>query len=658
MTIDASELHINPERVFMNQGNQAEILKLLRSGDSQKQREGAFAARDMNLTEAVPLLVELLKSSSLGVQEAADMALRKIGGQESIASLIPLLRSDSAQIRNLSMDILRHIGNQDIDSLILLLKDDDPDMRIFASDILGSTSSYLAVGPLCNSLLNDPEANVRYQAAVSLGELGLAEASQCLRKGFQDEEWVQYAVVEALSKIRDESSAQALVQYLPESSELVSSMIVDALGEMGNVKSLPMLLKRVEKSPTALRNKIVRSIIRIMGGKALVFLSDKEKERLRDYLLIAIDDNDQDVQDAAMTGLGFVGDEKASARILKIASSLDPDIDSDRLEKSEAALVSIGYNQALTRGLKSDNDSTSLVAVRALGRIGSPEAVKSLIEAFHEKSRDLQREITEELYSSGGPELRSFFLELLRTHQDGDVLKNSLKFIGFKLRDEECIREIISFLDHPWDDVKEAALDSVLTVGGDRVLQEFEPMFESAEPVKRLMAVYAFGRLGAGQNLGQLKKALGDESADVRKMALEAMATVCPDDKEVISMAIRVINDEDREVRLSLVELLGKCPHDDTIAYLLEYLEDTDEWVRIRAIEALGEKQNRSVVPDILSLWDKGSALQKIKIIEALGLIGGQGAFRALLDILDDSDADIQDAAENALDKLQEMSSD
>lgn len=632
-----------------------DVLELLKSPEPEKQREGAFASRDMDMLEAAPLLVELLKSRSLGVQEAADMALRKIGRQESVQALIPLLSDDSAQVRNLSMDILRHIGHQDIDSLVELLSSEDVDIRIFASDILGSTSSYLAINPLCNTLLSDPEVNVRYQAAVSLGELGRAEASPCLNKAFQDEEWVQYAVVEALSKLRDESSTQALIKALPESSELVTSMIVDALGEMGNVKAVPMLLKKVESSATALRNKTVKAIIKILGGKALVFLSEKEREKLNDYLLVALDDDEEETQDVAMSGLGYVGGDRASAKILDVVAGLDWDMDSERLAKAESALVSIGYTESLSKGVMSDNESKALGAVRALGKIGGPDSIRVLTDAFGLKDRDLQREITRELYSSAGPEARDFFLNVLRTHNDGDVLKNSLRFIGYKLRDDECLKELMSFLDHPWDDVKEVALDSVLTIGGDRVAKEFEPMIESSDPTQRLMAVYAFGRLGAGKNISLLKKALFDESAEVRKMTLEAMATVCPGDLEIIPSAIRAINDKEKEVRLALVELLGKCPHEETIAYLLETMEDEDEWVRIRAIEALGEKKAGDVVPDIISLWENSSKLQKIKIIETLGHIGNQSAFRALLDILDDFDPDIQDAAEKSLDRIQDQ---
>ncbi len=631
-----------------------EIIGLLQSQDPGEQREGAFLARDGQQKEAVPYLVPMLQSSSIGAQEAADMALRKIGGAESVKGLIPLLRSDSAAIRNLAMDILRHIGHQDLESLFELLGDQDPDIRIFAADILGASGSYLAVTPLCELLLKDQEVNVRYQAAVSLGELGRVEAATCLNQAFQDEEWVQYAVVEALSKLRDDSSLQALMQALSNSSELVCSMIVDALGEVGHIKSVPMLLKRMETAPAVLRNKIVKAIIRILGGKGLNFLSPKEKEKLSDYLLVAIEDNDPDVQDASILGLGYVGGSKASKKILQAASRMDPEHEEERLEQAQKALVSIGFNQALVQPLFSENETVSGLAIQALGGIGCKESVHWLIQAFEDKPRDLQREIAKMLYFSAGEESRDFFIKNLKEHRDGDVLKHSLRFLGYKLQDQESLSILLRFLEHPWDDVKETALESVLAIGGDSVREYFYGLFSSQEVIKRLMAVYALGKMGAAENIEYLMQALNDESPEVRKIALEALTYVCPEDENTLSRIVQGLYDEERDVRRSVVELLDTCPHKDTVHYLVQALWDPDEWVKIRAIEALGRKEVYKRIPDMLSMWDRSSKLVKIKIIQALGNIGGHTAFRALLDILDDADPELQDAAEKALDKLQE----
>jgi HEAT repeat protein len=128
-------------------------------------------------------------------------------------------------------------------------------------------------------------------------------------------------------------------------------MIIDALGEMGNIKAAPMLLKRLDSSDTALRNKILRALVRIMGGRSLALLAVDEKDRVAKYLMVALDDEDVDVQDAAILGLGYVGDEASMARILSLAGALDPDRDLERVSLAVDALVRIGQLGALEKAM-------------------------------------------------------------------------------------------------------------------------------------------------------------------------------------------------------------------------------------------------------------------------------------------------------------------
>ena len=206
--------------------NAHQILEDLHSSDNERIRSAAFAAGDMTIEEAIPVLSQQLSNENLGVQEGAEYALRRIRGPKSVDAVLPLLRSDDASIRNVAMDILREIGNDNMEAMRTSLHDPDPDIRIFISDILGHSSSREAGQLLCEALLKDPEVNVRYQAAVSLGNLGYPETVDSLRKAMNDEEWVQFAVVEALTKINDDRTVTALVQALPTASPLVCSAII------------------------------------------------------------------------------------------------------------------------------------------------------------------------------------------------------------------------------------------------------------------------------------------------------------------------------------------------------------------------------------------------------------------------------------------------
>ena len=75
----------------------------------------------------------------------------------------------------------------------------------------------------------------------------------------EDEEWVQFAVIEALLKIGDSSVINMMVETFDRSSEFVSAMVVDALGEMGEVRAIPLLLKRAERSEERRVGKECRS---------------------------------------------------------------------------------------------------------------------------------------------------------------------------------------------------------------------------------------------------------------------------------------------------------------------------------------------------------------------------------------------------------------
>lgn len=631
-----------------------EIFAYLESNEPESQREGAFMAGEAMCREAIPHLAKLLASSNLGVQDAADMSLRKLGGKEVVEAVIPLLRSEDASARNLSMDILRQVGQHNVRPLIALLKDEDPDIRIFSSDILGSTHNSVAVHPLCESLLHDPEVNVRYQAAVSLGEIGKSEATYALNEALGDDDWVKFAVIEALMKIRDDSSITALLGTLDESSELVASIIIDALGEIGHIKAVPVLIQYLTGAVPALRNKIVKAVVNIMGTKTLGFLSDEERVTFASYLFSALDDEDPDVQDAAIVGLSCVGGKAASEKILVLAASIDREQEPERFQKAVKGLVALGFSSSLLDGVCSDDEHLSNVAINVLLQLGTPDAIQACIEAFWSTNRDGQRGIARGIGNIAGSEAKSFFLRILKESTDGDILKSALSYLGIRMQFVGVADTIFPFLEHPFDDVKEVALNACVAIGGTAVETLFTEMLHDPDPLKRMMSVYAFGNMNATKYLPVLEDALNDEVADIRKLAMEAMAGVCAEQSDLMRRVVpRVINDESREVRRSLVEFLGTSQCPDTLKYLVKALDDEDDWVQIRAVESLGSMGREDVIPALLPLLTASNPLVRIKVVQALGRIGGKTAFRELLSILDTRDMELLAAAEQALDKIQ-----
>ena len=635
-----------------------EILNLLSGDEPDDIREGARMAGKAGLIAAVPLLVRHVTSANIGVQEAVDRALRKIGGADVVHAVIPLLRSDEAPARNIAMDILREQGKNDLDMLVELLHDDDVDIRIFVSDILGSTGSAQSVSPLCRALLHDPEVNVRYQAAVSLGTLAFPEAADCLNKALQDEEWVQFSVIEALTALRVESSIGAMIKALEKSSDLVASTIVDALGEMGNIKAVPLLLKRLDSSPTPLCNKIVRAVVNILGERSLTLLGVKDCERLRGYMSTALADEDQEVQDAAIKGFAALGGTEATKAVLELVSRLSPEKDSDRLPLIVESLVKIGWNQELEKAVRTAPDPVMQVAVEAMTCLDHPAVTPLLIEAFSQRGRDIQRSLAMELASRAGKEDQQFFLDLLRTNEDGLILRAALLYLGRKGDPATVEAPVLSMLNHPYNDVKESALEAAIALRTPNIEQHFRESIKHHDPMQRMMGAYALGMFGADQFLSELKDVLLDESPDVRKVVIEALGRACPISPERMDLIAERLSDENREVRMAVVETLGNCPEEHLNVCLTQGLDDPDTWVRVRCAEKLGERKSEAAVEPLVNMLSDENTLIVIKAVEALGNIGGETAFRALLHMLEHPEPDIQAAAEEAVENVRRRAGD
>lgn len=631
-----------------------DILVRLASDDPDVVRGAAFEAGDMGLESAVDLLVRHIQSENLGVQEAAENALRRIRGASAVAAVAPLLRSEDAPVRNSAMDILREIGSDDIRILSALLRDDDPDIRIFAADILGTSNSPVAVAVLCDALARDPEVNVRYQVCISLGSLGSADAAPALSKALHDEEWVRFAAVEALAKIRADSCVDILINAMQDCSELVASTIINALGEMGNVRAVSILLQRLDSSSGPLRNTIVKAIVQILGAPSLGLFAPAELATFRTYLIVALTDEDEEIVQAALTGLSGLGDVEATRAVLKLVGRLDPMREHDLLLSALHCLTAIGYNEGLREGLASSNEQIIRAVVEVCGNVGCRRCAGMLVEVFDTLDRDMQRAAAHYLAQIGDKSDVSFFMDLLEKAEDPHIIKEALRFLGVQTACVSAAPLLMNYLEHPYDDVKEAALEACLALNDAKMNARLAGMANDADPVRRMMAVYAMGRINAREHLSSLEEALEDPVPDIRKVALEAIGALCREEPNRFELLAPRLSDESREVRLGLVELAGELGTPEATELLAKALDDSDNWVRIRAVESLGRGRVTKVLPQLVCMLEDGDLLVTLKIIEALGAIGGKTAFRALLSLTGHEDPDVQQAVAEAIAHIQE----
>ncbi len=633
--------------------NPQDVLAALNSSDVDDIRQAIFSAGELGLTDAIDTLCTHIQSENIGVQEAAEFALRKIRGKQTIQRMLPLLRSESPSLRNISMDVLREIGEDDITSIQPYLRDPDSDLRIFMADILGHTKTIKAVPLLCEALLKDPEVNVRYQAAMSLGNLGFPEAIESLQKAMADEEWVQFSVIEAFIKIRAENIVNVLVSYLDTCSVLVSSVIIDALGELKNVKAVPLLLGFIEKANPVLHHKAVRAIVHILGEGSLYLLSADDQARFKTYLEDALDDEDESIQQAALAGLSAVGDANSSKILMNFICTFKINSEDEILETSIKTLASIGYNESFAEFLKSDDEKIVHAAMRACSYVEDNSCIDGLMNVFWKLDRDSQRLATEYIAKHATERYASFILDILERSDDSEVIKSAIACLGSSLKYAPAQDKIFSMLNHQYPDVKEVAIEACIDLDVPELEQKFVELFENGDDESRVYALYALCNYGVKKHLSIVMQALNDENPSIRQLAVESFVSPEISLREHIDVLLKKLDDEERDVRMAVIDVFGSVNDDFVTPYLINALDDQDEWVCIRAIEALGALRNDTVASLLVERLAKATPMVAFKIIDVLADIGGNVAFSALLGLVSSEDLEIQNAATAAIEKIQ-----
>jgi HEAT repeat protein len=176
---------------------------------SENPKERRWAARDLaDYKEASSYLVEqLMKEKDIAVREIIISSLLAIGDEIAIAGLINCLKSDDAHLRNSAIEALKQVSEKVSPYIEKLLQDREPDVRIFAVNILESLRHPNVVKWLIEVIEKDENVNVCSTALDLLAEVGTEEAMPAIKKvkeRFKNEPYIQFASDIALKRISGE----------------------------------------------------------------------------------------------------------------------------------------------------------------------------------------------------------------------------------------------------------------------------------------------------------------------------------------------------------------------------------------------------------------------------------------------------------------------
>lgn len=169
---------------------------------------------------------------------------------------------------------------------------------------------------------------------------------------------------------------------------------------------------------------------------------------------------------------------------------------------------------------------------------------------------------------------------------------------------------------------------------------------ESEDRNIRLSTVIKLGKSRDEKNIKHLIYALKDIDPDVRFEASNSLYNFGP---IIVDELILLLNEDNLNLKLNLIELLGEIGDNRAVEYILPFLNDKNIFIRIASVRSLGGLDDEQIIePLIFNLNDKSYMLRNA-IVEVLGRFDNEKVNEALEKCLDDESYIVRETAKEAI---------
>lgn len=318
---------------------------------------------------------------------------------------------EDANLRNSAMEVYRSLGTRAFPSLFRLIRDPDPEARLFTVNILGDIAHKDGLPHLLPAL-NDTDENVRVATAEALGKVGDKQALDSLKKSLDDELWVALAALQSIGDIGGVEAQDILYECLGK--EELQGFAITALGKAGDKLSIKYLSPLLENTDNLfIRDSALEAIIKIaerertkpgsedfrnlvpslidivntpdheMKRPAFIALCWSEDMRGLPFFLEAV--NDEDLQEYAIDGLLNLG-KRASHEIIK---ALKESTGNQRIILAKV-LSMLGENEALIQFKKDEDHGVRTEVAIALGSVNTAASARALLKMLSDPYEEVR----------------------------------------------------------------------------------------------------------------------------------------------------------------------------------------------------------------------------------------------------------------------------
>ncbi len=611
-------LIVTIEDVTERLDRERELSTRLAQGDETTRLAAAETLSDDQSYDATSLL-GALSDESWQVRRAAVKGVSQRAAPEAITALLNSVveNHQNPSLLNSALQVLTSSEVDTLSPLQELLKGPDADLRMQAALALGEQREARAVPALLEAL-NDDNTNVRYHAIEALGKLKAAEAADALAEIAESKDFfLAFPALDALAKIGDARVAPRIVPLLED--ELLREPAISLLGQLGDDTAVAPLTALLN-TPTAPTHLI---------ANALATLSDRFEEQYREGAYIA-DLTSREISPTGVQNLLDALETPSEQNLRSIALVL-------------GWLKRAGVDRALTRLMGRVDLRDDIV--EALVRHGST-TVDLLIAQLSSEDLEVRRSAVVALGRIGDAKATSALVDTL----DDESLAIDAAYALGQIGDPAAADGLLHLIGDSDASIRQAAVSALNSLAVPSIAERVVPLLHDPDPNVRESAVKIAGYFGYPESADQLLQLSQDTDEAVRCAAIEHLPYV--EDERASAVLFQAIADDTPKVRVAAARALGNVDAPKVIGHLIKGLGDEDVWVRYFSARALGRRGSEESVAALETVLRKEKFNHvRIAALDSLGQIGGERIAEIVTGFVEDDDPDVAKAAQAAVEK-------
>jgi HEAT repeat protein len=501
------------------------LLDLLDHEDPDLRLQAALALGERGDARAVPALIKAAATGDENLRFHAIEALGKLRALAAVDILVETASSGNFFLAFPALEALAEVGDPGVAPRLAPLMADEL-LRGAVATTLGRIGDEDVVVPLTR-LLNAATAPSEVVADA------LARVYDRYEERYRNGEHIAGLVRRSITA----TGTQNLLDAVSGAAEDHLRSVAKVLGWLEG-PAVDRALTRLLGQP-AVRSKVVEYLVR--HGEGVV-----------DLLLEQLGSEDLEVRQAAVVGLGRIGDRRATPALVEALSS-DPEL--------------------------------TLVIAGALARIGDPRAFEALLSLVGHPDAAFRQAAIAALNSIGHPEMAGRVSVLLRDLRS-NVRESAVRIAGY-FGYPECADDLVRCCYDPHQAVRRAAIEHLPFLDDARAVPILIASLHNPDPLMRNAAAQALAHVDDERAVDPLLAAIADTDSWVRYFAARALGDQRRQ-RAVEALTRLAVEDPAGHVRLAATMALGSIGSPQAVPVLAEIAGSGDSERANAAVRALG----------------------------------------------------------------------